>query len=186
MRAFLVGRRPCRGIPVDYFLLVEERDALWERYGIRVESGGERTEIPRDHRLAVRDPVAAVQTDAGRGDPCRGTVRGGGLVVGIACSPAAKESGEIQRCASLPDRLCRFCQGHQESGQHRAQDHPRRQQPPAGGQRTSRPSVVPVPPAAPWGGTADRCIPRRPSRSARVPWPLPPGGAPEPAPSKIQ
>ena len=46
MRAFLVGRRPCRGIPVDYFLLVEERDALWEHYGIRVESGGERTEMP--------------------------------------------------------------------------------------------------------------------------------------------
>ena len=46
VRAFLVGRRPCRGIPVDYFLLVEERDALWEHYGIRVESGGERTEIP--------------------------------------------------------------------------------------------------------------------------------------------
>ena len=46
MRAFLVGRRPCRGIPVDYFLLVEERDALWEQYGVRVESGGERTEIP--------------------------------------------------------------------------------------------------------------------------------------------
>ena len=43
--AFLVGRRPCRGIPVDYFLLVEERDALWEHYGIRVESGGERAEI---------------------------------------------------------------------------------------------------------------------------------------------
>ena len=36
VRAFLVGRRPCRGIPVDYFLLVEERDALWEHYGIRV------------------------------------------------------------------------------------------------------------------------------------------------------
>ena len=46
MRAFLVGRRPCRGVPVDYFLLVEEWDALWECYGIRVESGGERTEIP--------------------------------------------------------------------------------------------------------------------------------------------
>ena len=46
VRAFLVGRRPCHGIPVDYFLLVEERDALWECYGIRVESGGERTEIP--------------------------------------------------------------------------------------------------------------------------------------------
>lgn len=46
MRAFLVGRRPCRGIPVDYFLLVEERDTFWEHYGIRVESGGERTEIP--------------------------------------------------------------------------------------------------------------------------------------------
>ena len=46
MRAFLVGRRPCRGIPVDCFLLVEERDALWEHYGIRVESGGERTEVP--------------------------------------------------------------------------------------------------------------------------------------------
>ena len=44
MRAFLVGRRPCRGVPVDYFLLVEEWDALWECYGIRVESGGERTE----------------------------------------------------------------------------------------------------------------------------------------------
>ena len=43
VRAFLVGRRPCHGIPVDYFLLVEERDALWEHYGIRVESGGERT-----------------------------------------------------------------------------------------------------------------------------------------------
>lgn len=42
MRAFLVGRRPCRGVPVDYFLLVEEWDALWECYGIRVE----RTEIP--------------------------------------------------------------------------------------------------------------------------------------------
>lgn len=40
MRAFLVGRRPCRGVPVDYFLLVEEWDALWECYGIRVESGG--------------------------------------------------------------------------------------------------------------------------------------------------
>ena len=46
VRAVLVGRRPCRGIPVDYFLRVEERDALWEHYGIRVESGGERTEIP--------------------------------------------------------------------------------------------------------------------------------------------
>ena len=46
VRAFLVGRRPCRGVPVDYFLLVEEWDALWECYGIRVESGGERTEIP--------------------------------------------------------------------------------------------------------------------------------------------
>ena len=33
-------------LPVDYFLLVEEWDALWECYGIRVESGGERTEIP--------------------------------------------------------------------------------------------------------------------------------------------
>ena len=32
VRAFLVGRRPCRGVPLDYFLLVE--------------SGGERTEIP--------------------------------------------------------------------------------------------------------------------------------------------
>ena len=31
---------------MDYFLLVEEWDALWECYGIRVESGGERTEIP--------------------------------------------------------------------------------------------------------------------------------------------
>lgn len=40
VRAFLVGRRPCRGVPVDYFLLVEEWDALWECYGIRVESGG--------------------------------------------------------------------------------------------------------------------------------------------------
>ena len=39
VRAFLVGRRPCRGVPVDYFLLVEEWDALWECYGIRVESG---------------------------------------------------------------------------------------------------------------------------------------------------
>ena len=45
VRVFLVGSRPCRGVPVDYFLLVEERDALWEQYGIRVESGGERTEI---------------------------------------------------------------------------------------------------------------------------------------------
>ena len=27
MHAFLMGRRPCRGVPVDYFLLVEERDA---------------------------------------------------------------------------------------------------------------------------------------------------------------
>ena len=45
MRAFLVGRRPCRGVPVDYFLLVEERDTFWEHYGIRVESGGERAEI---------------------------------------------------------------------------------------------------------------------------------------------
>ena len=40
MRAFLVGRRPCRGVPVDYFLLVEEWDALWECYGIRVEIPG--------------------------------------------------------------------------------------------------------------------------------------------------
>ena len=46
MRACFVGRRPCRGVPVDYFLLVEERGALWEHYGIRVESGRERTEIP--------------------------------------------------------------------------------------------------------------------------------------------
>ena len=46
MRACFVGRRPCRGVPVDYFLLVEERDALWEHYGVCVESGGERTEIP--------------------------------------------------------------------------------------------------------------------------------------------
>ena len=47
MHAFLMGRRPCRGVPVDYFLLVEEWDALWECYGIRVESGGERAEIQR-------------------------------------------------------------------------------------------------------------------------------------------
>ena len=46
VRAFLVGRRPCRGIPVDYFLLVEERDAPPGHYGICVESGGERTVIP--------------------------------------------------------------------------------------------------------------------------------------------
>ena len=46
MRAFLMWRRPCRGVPVDYFLLVEEQDALWEHYGICVESGGERAEIP--------------------------------------------------------------------------------------------------------------------------------------------
>ena len=46
MRACFVGRRPCRGVPVDYFLLVDERDALREHYGICVESGGERAEIP--------------------------------------------------------------------------------------------------------------------------------------------
>ena len=45
MRAFLVGRRPCRGVPVDYFLRVERRDPCWEHYGICVESGGERAEI---------------------------------------------------------------------------------------------------------------------------------------------
>lgn len=69
MRAFLVGRRPCRGVPVDYFLLVEEWDALWECYGIRVESGGGADGDPGDHRLAVWDPVAAVQADAGSVTP---------------------------------------------------------------------------------------------------------------------
>ena len=47
MQAFLMGRRPCRGVPVDYFLLVERRDPCWEHYGICVESGGERAEIQR-------------------------------------------------------------------------------------------------------------------------------------------
>ena len=47
MHAFLMGRRPCRGVPVDYFLLVERRDPCWEHYGICVENGSERTEIPR-------------------------------------------------------------------------------------------------------------------------------------------
>ena len=46
MRACHMGRRPCRGVPVDYFVLVEEQDGLWEHYGICVESGGERTAIP--------------------------------------------------------------------------------------------------------------------------------------------
>ena len=46
LRACFVGRRPCCGAPVDYFLLVEEPDARLEHYGVRVESGGERAEIP--------------------------------------------------------------------------------------------------------------------------------------------
>ena len=65
MRAFLVGRRPCRGIPVDYFLLVEERDALWEHYGIRVESGGERTEIPSF--TAAQSGILALLSELMRG-----------------------------------------------------------------------------------------------------------------------
>ena len=60
VRAFLVGRRPCRGVPVDYFLLVEEWDALWECYGIRVESGGERTEIPSLLSKLMRGSVTPV------------------------------------------------------------------------------------------------------------------------------
>ena len=55
VRAFLVGRRPCRGVPVDYFLLVEEWDALW---GVLRHPRGERRGAerdPRDHRLAVWD-----------------------------------------------------------------------------------------------------------------------------------
>ena len=47
VRAFFVGRRPCRGAPVDYFLLVEEQDMFRAHYGICVENGSERTEIPR-------------------------------------------------------------------------------------------------------------------------------------------
>ena len=42
----LVGSRLCCGVPVDYFLLVEERETRWAHYGICVESGGERTVIP--------------------------------------------------------------------------------------------------------------------------------------------
>lgn len=109
MRAFLVGRRPCRGVPVDYFLLVEEWDALWECYGIRVESGGERTEIPgitasQSGILSLLSKLMPGERDARRGAGC-----GGGLVAGIACSPAGKkESGEDAGCAFSPDSFYKF------------------------------------------------------------------------------
>ena len=105
MRAFLVGRRPCRGVPVDYFLLVEEWDALWECYGIRVESGGERTEIPgitasQSGILSLLSklmrgsvtPVAAWRTG------CWNSVQSG----------RKKESGEDAGCAFSPDSFYKF------------------------------------------------------------------------------
>ena len=95
MRAFLVGRRPCRGVPVDYFLLVEEWDALWECYGIRVESGGERTEIPGI--TASQSGILSLLSKLMRGS-----------VTPVAARDVVKESGEDAGCAFSPDSFYKF------------------------------------------------------------------------------
>ena len=108
MRAFLVGRRPCRGVPVDYFLLVEEWDALWECYGIRVESGGERTEIPGI--TASQSGILSLLSKLMRGSvtpvAARDVVED--WLLESVQSGRKKESGEDAGCAFSPDSFYKF------------------------------------------------------------------------------